>query len=85
MPYPYKTFATTIRFKKGFLKSFIIHPLIAFTKEHPVVIVPKILVFCRFPATREYFQRGVAKIKCEAEIAGGVWATSQSQVGRIPG
>lgn len=34
----------------------------------------------RFPATREYFNRGVAKIKCEAEIAGGVWATSQSQV-----
>ena len=36
--------------------------------------------YFRFPATRDYFNRGVAKIKCEAEIAGGVWATSQSQV-----
>ena len=31
-------------------------------------------------AHRNLFPGGVCKIKCKADIAGGVWATSQSQV-----
>ena len=30
-------------------------------------------------AHRNIFPGGVCKIKCKADIAGGVWATSQSQ------
>ena len=39
MSYPYRNFATKISFIKGFLKSFIIHPLIAFTKGHTVLLL----------------------------------------------
>ena len=35
---------------------------------------------CRMTARRSLFPGGVCKIKCKADIAGGVWATSQSQV-----
>ena len=34
----------------------------------------------RMTARRSLFPGGVCKIKCKADIAGGVWATSQSQV-----
>ena len=34
----------------------------------------------RLKAVRSEFPAGVCKIKCKADIAGGVWATSQSQV-----
>ena len=34
----------------------------------------------RLKAVRTEFPGGVCKIKCKADIAGGVWATSQSQV-----
>ena len=34
-------------------------------------------------ARRSLFPGGVCKIKCKADIAGGVWATSQSQVYRV--
>ncbi|XP_023343029.1 uncharacterized protein LOC111712606 isoform X2 [Eurytemora carolleeae] len=33
----------------------------------------------RYATRREDFPGGVARVRCEAEIAGGVWATSQSQ------
>ena len=36
MSYTHRNFATKISFKKGFLKSFLVHPLIAFNKEHIV-------------------------------------------------
>eukprot|EP00092_Neocalanus_flemingeri_P053659 GFUD01063125.1.p1 GENE.GFUD01063125.1~~GFUD01063125.1.p1 ORF type:complete len:141 (+),score=42.52 GFUD01063125.1:55-423(+) len=50
------------------------------TVEHTQSGLETSLLGLRFPASRQYFPRGVCKIKCEAEIAGGVWATSQSQV-----
>ena len=37
----------------------------------------------RMGAHRSLFPGGVCKIKCKADIAGGVWATSQSQVSII--
>ena len=37
MSYTYRNFATKISFKKGFLKSFLIHPLIAFNNGRTVV------------------------------------------------
>ena len=38
------------------------------------------LFLFRLRAERTEFPGGVCKIKCKADIAGGVWATSQSQV-----
>merc|ERR1719419_1378950 len=58
------------------------------TVEHSKSGLETSVLGLRFPASRDYFHMGVARIKCEADIAGGVWATSQSQVltaGKIPG
>ena len=41
-----------------------------------------IIKYFRLKAHRNLFPGGVCKIKCKADIAGGVWATSQSQVQR---
>jgi len=38
------------------------------------------LLDLKLKAVRSEFPGGVCKIKCKADIAGGVWATSQSQV-----
>ena len=38
------------------------------------------MMMFRLKAVRSEFPGGVCKIKCKADIAGGVWATSQSQV-----
>ena len=44
------------------------------------VITHHVTMCVRLRAERSEFPGGVCKIKCKADIAGGVWATSQSQV-----
>ena len=53
---------------------------IALLKLYPKVEEKLFVFLFRLRAERTEFPGGVCKIKCKADIAGGVWATSQSQV-----
>jgi len=60
------------------------------TVEHEESGLQTSVLGLQFPASRQHFPGGVSKVKCEAEIAGELWATSHSQVlsgeeGSIPG
>jgi len=50
------------------------------TVEHEETGLLTSVLGIRFPASRASFPGGISKVKCEAEIAGELWATSVSQV-----
>jgi len=53
--------------------------------EHTQTGLETSMVNLKLTAHRNMFPGGVCKIKCKADIAGGVWATSQSQVLSVGG